>query len=111
MLVGDLSPRVSPSRNPRRKEWRDSTVDKQEENPAERLQLSSYKNYIEYTKGSVNIYCETKLLLEAAQKKNAKLIQRYQLDGNPQGTPIYNLNPYSNLNELIEEIEKLHNIE
>ena len=63
------------------------------------------KNYINYEKGSINIYSQTKNLLQTAIL-NAIKIQKYQISGNPNGTPIYDLNPYTNLNELIEKIKK-----
>lgn len=64
------------------------------------------KNYIDYAKGSIGIYSETRSFIPTA-KSNAKRIQKYQVEGNPRGTPKYDFNPYTNFNELLEEIEKL----
>ncbi len=66
------------------------------------------KNYIDYKKNDVNLFNETKSLLNKA-KINAIKSQQYQISGNKIGTPVYEFNPYTNLNELILEIEKLQN--
>jgi len=66
------------------------------------------KKYIDYSKSSTAIFDETKHLLGVA-KQNAKKIQKRQVDGNPERTPVYKFNPYTNMHELIEEIESLQN--
>lgn len=70
------------------------------------IKYLSNENYIHYEKGAVNVFSETKAFLSKA-KLNAIKIQKHQLEGNPHGTQIYKFNPYTNLNELIEEIEEL----
>ena len=72
------------------------------------LKYMKSKIDFDYSKSSASVFDETKHLLDKA-KKNAKKIQKYQDDGNPKGTPIYEFNPYTNMNELIEEIESLQN--
>ena len=67
------------------------------------------KNYIDYSKGSKNIYFETKDKLDYAVR-NAKILRKTQFSGNPKGTPIYSLNPYTNIDNLISNILKLQKI-
>jgi hypothetical protein len=74
--------------------------------------IISYLNsnkYISYTKASTDIYMKTKSLMNTALA-NAKNIKDYQAKGNSVGTPVYNFNPYTNIDELIEEIIELQNI-
>lgn len=67
------------------------------------------RNYIDYTKGSKNIYFETKDKLEYAVK-NAKILRKTQFSGNPEGTAVYSLNPYTNIDKLISNILNLQKI-
>lgn len=64
------------------------------------------KSYIDYTKGDIDTFSKTNNLLNTA-KKNAIRIQKYQKNSNPIGIPIYEFNPYTDLNELISDIEEL----
>jgi len=70
------------------------------------LKYMKSKIDFDYSKSSASVFDDTKHLLGVA-KQNAKKIQKYQASGNPKGTPIYKFNPYTNINELIEEIESL----
>lgn len=63
------------------------------------------KNYIDYAKNSTNIYSLTKEKLENA-KKNAKKI-RIEVEKYDGDKKIYERNPYTNLDLLIEEIQNL----
>lgn len=62
--------------------------------------------WIDYKKSSASVFNETCDKLEFA-KENAKKLQVHQRTSNPENTPVYELNPYTDVNELIEEIQKL----
>ncbi|MBN2739063.1 MAG: RloB domain-containing protein [Spirochaetales bacterium] len=64
------------------------------------------KNYMNYEKSRTDVYSELKNKLKNAIK-NAKKMQNHQIDGNPHGTPIYNMNPYTNIDQLINAIYEL----
>ncbi len=64
------------------------------------------KGYIDYSKSSQDIFLITQELLPDALK-NAKSIQKYQKDVNPPDTPVYTLNPYSDIDTLIEAVQDL----
>jgi len=64
------------------------------------------KKHLAYTKNCRDVFEQTKSHLSDA-KKHALRIQDYQIKGNPTGTPVYDFNPYTNLNELIDEIDTM----
>jgi len=70
------------------------------------IKLLKDKNHIDYSKGSTDIFQKTKTKLDIAMK-NAKSIQKYQRSSNPKGTKVYELNPYTNIDILIEQIISL----
>ncbi|MCK5848078.1 MAG: RloB domain-containing protein [Caldisericia bacterium] len=59
-----------------------------------------------YDKGDEDVYDKIKLDTNRA-KTHAKRIQKYQEKAHTIGTPIYNFNPYTNINDLIEQIENI----
>lgn len=67
------------------------------------------KNYIQYSKGSQDIFNKTKHLLSTAKSHSVQL-QKYQKHSNSIDTQIYEMNPYTNINELITEIENFQKI-
>ncbi len=68
------------------------------------------KKYIDYSKSSLEIFDFTKDKLSTAIT-HARRIKVHQKKVNPESTPIYEYNPYTNLDELIEEIFKLQNVQ
>jgi hypothetical protein len=67
------------------------------------------RKYLNYSKSSLTTFDEVKQNLDNAIK-NAKQIREHQIAGNPPRTPIYEFNPYTNMDELLEEILKLQKI-
>lgn len=53
------------------------------------------------------IFCEGKKDKSESAKKHSVRIQKEQVESNLAGTPIYEFNPYTDLNELIDEIKRL----
>ena len=51
------------------------------------------------------IYDKTKSMIEIA-KANARSCRDFQKGANPNQTPIYELNPYTNVDKLVSAIEK-----
>jgi len=67
------------------------------------------KYFPEYSKSSSQVYNKTKDKLSIA-KSNANKIRKYQEKNNFSHIHIYDLNPYTNLDELVEEIESLQDL-
>lgn len=61
------------------------------------------KGYIDYSKGNSDIYCLTKKNVGDAIHR-AKKLRKSQISATSYGTPIYKMNPYTNIDELIELI-------
>jgi lipopolysaccharide export LptBFGC system permease protein LptF len=59
----------------------------------------------DYDKSSPLTYAKTKHLLAQA-KTNAQRCRKYQLQSNPADFPIYEMNPYTNVDELVTAIEQ-----
>jgi len=59
---------------------------------------------IGYEKSDQETYSKTKCKIAVA-KKNAENCRKYQFDGNPANTQVYEMNPYTNIDELIKAIE------
>lgn len=59
----------------------------------------------EYDKSNSNTYMEIKDNLPQA-KEYAKRCRLYQSQANPTGMPIYEMNPYTNIDELVISIER-----
>jgi hypothetical protein len=70
------------------------------------LRALRHKEYLDYEKYYTTIYNLTKSRLENA-KKNAIRLQKDQKGAYPVGTKKYDMNPYTNINELIDEILEL----
>jgi len=64
------------------------------------------EKFIDYKKSSTSVFSETSDKLEVA-KDNAKRLRKHQESSNPENTPVYEFNPYTNINELIEEVQEL----
>ena len=64
------------------------------------------KHSFDYDKSIKDLYSITKSKINIA-KQNAQKIQNYQEKSNPIGTPIYQYNPYTNIDILISEIEMM----
>lgn len=67
------------------------------------------KKYIDYSKGDKSIYCQIKCNLEESIAR-AQNIRKSQLSSVSSNTPIYKINPYTNIDELINEILSLQKI-
>ena len=53
----------------------------------------------------IAVYEKTKSMIEIA-KANAQSCRDFQKGANPNQTPVYELNPYTNVDELVRAIEK-----
>ncbi len=67
------------------------------------------KDFIDYRKSSQEIFI---LLIDKLVDacENAIMLQEHQKRSNSQGTPIYEYNPYTNVNELVKRIFELQDI-
>ena len=64
------------------------------------------KEYILYTKNAVNTYSQIKHL-QGNAIKNAKKTRALQISGNPEGTQWFEMNPFTNVDVLVERIISL----
>ncbi len=62
------------------------------------------KKYIIYSKNQEDVYNKIKNNLPDAIL-NARKLKKHHMNSAPQNSKIYNLNPYSNLDELIDQIQ------
>ena len=69
------------------------------------IQYMESRHHIKYEKSDSMIYEKTKSMIEIA-KANAQSCQDFQKGANPNQTPVYELNPYTNVDELVSAIEK-----
>jgi len=66
------------------------------------------KNFdFHYGKGSSTIYSLTKDSIEKKAKVHALRLQNFNRESYPDGTPVYEFDSYTNINELIDEIKSL----
>jgi len=63
------------------------------------------QHHIKYEKSDPILYDNTKLMINIA-KVNAQNCRDYQKKANPDQTPVYELNPYTNVDELVSAIEE-----
>ena len=63
------------------------------------------QHHIKYEKSDSMIYEKTKSMIEIA-KANARSCRDFQKGANPNQTPVYELNPYTNVDDLVSAIEK-----
>lgn len=63
--------------------------------------------FLDYQKNDIEIYSKTKKNIKTAIKY-AKKLNKYSQEGHPKAK-IYELNPYTNVYELIENIFKFKN--
>lgn len=72
---------------------------------AQLIRYMESQHHIKYEKSDPILYDNTKLMINIA-KVNAQNCRDYQKKANPDQTPVYELNPYTNVDELICAIEE-----